>query len=771
MRKIIRMPEDIRVVPGILLALIIWVSVQAATLQNLRFGITEKRSRLVYQLDNLSPYEIDFDKSTVRITFESLTINYDQLDAAKRNRGGMFADFSYSEQNGKVLFEITASEAFHIRYFELTDPDRLVVDLYPRKPAPVTTTPKIKDKPNYESKQETLAAKPTTSEEVVLDQPADTLQAEEETAMHATESSVPDQEQETPQTPPPDVQSQKGQGAPGWLYIGLPIVIVILLIIGFTALRRAKRDEPKEEAELETEEEWSYSGDRFRKLLQIDRSLEPAEPDVIDEGHEGDGEVVGNPEAEPRSPEEDIERDDKDDKLKEKDDQEEHTESEETVKESTPAEEDISEPAKLEETDEKISEDVEAGDQSREKDIPEQRKPVDSSVEEPETETEEKSAEETSEAAKKPTKDDTTAEPKDTEKTDGDEAPVRIQFFDGEDKPEESVSVKNTADKPPSGRRVVDAGEAILDIDKGAVQWPIHILDGERTGRIMVIDDEVEIVSFLQEYLESENYDVLGLTDGREAIGIFSKWHPDLVITDVVMPGLSGINLVEKIRENHYLDKVIFLSGRTEKDNVAKSFPDELENGQFEFFRKPLSLVQIGGRIRDYFSTAQEILYLNIENPDNFEEILEPLNPHQLVPLQQFLWDKIFEISANILGRRIEPYFITDRMEPPANYMHRMGCQEREDYCIANICFGSNPVCAAGKLRGEIEVMRQILTEFRKEYLESVKDQSENEGDSGNPSSGNDATEPTSPATTPEKETDSPPPRQSLDRPEVIRKR
>jgi len=52
--------------------------------------------------------------------------------------------------------------------------------------------------------------------------------------------------------------------------------------------------------------------------------------------------------------------------------------------------------------------------------------------------------------------------------------------------------------------------------------------------------------------------------------------------------------------------------------------------------------------------------------------------------------------------------------------MRRMGCQERRDYCIASKCIVSNPSCAANRLRAELEIMRQILMEFRAEYLRRI---------------------------------------------------
>ena len=285
-----------------------------------------------------------------------------------------------------------------------------------------------------------------------------------------------------------------------------------------------------------------------------------------------------------------------------------------------------------------------------------------------------------------------------------------------------------TAPSREAVHEVLDQAGAVLDFEEGILTWPVHILEGDRAGRIMVVDDEPEVVKALEQLLNQENYDVMGLTDGRSALEKYQDWNPDLVITDVVMPGLSGVDLIHKLKEQNGLRKVIFLSGRTERDSVSQEFEQELAEGRYEFFRKPLSTAQFVGRIRDYFSTAQEILKLNLLNAKKFEAELQHLGPHELVPLEHFICDKIFEISSSLLGRRIEPYYITDRMEPAANYKRRMGCQERDDYCIADVCFASNPHCAANKLRGELEVMRQIIEEFRDEYVGRVSSSLGEEG-------------------------------------------
>ncbi|MFH1861566.1 MAG: response regulator, partial [bacterium] len=246
-------------------------------------------------------------------------------------------------------------------------------------------------------------------------------------------------------------------------------------------------------------------------------------------------------------------------------------------------------------------------------------------------------------------------------------------------------------------RQVVEETSAELDLMNGQLTWLIRLQESEHPGRIMIVDDEAAIVSSLREYLERERFEVLGFTDSQTALKEFAEFHPDLLIVDVVMPGMDGVELVKKIRQQNQLGKVIFLSGKIDRETVVREFEKELDSGKYEFFRKPYSLQQISGRIKDYFNEAKLLVNLNLTDAGKLERELKSLSPVQLIPLQRFLWEKIFEVVTNLLKRRIESFYILDRLEPTSNYQHRVGCRKPEDACISDECFTSDSECVAAK--------------------------------------------------------------------------
>ena len=58
-------------------------------------------------------------------------------------------------------------------------------------------------------------------------------------------------------------------------------------------------------------------------------------------------------------------------------------------------------------------------------------------------------------------------------------------------------------------------------------------------AKVLVVDDEPDVVSFLRVWLEAVGYDVHGAFDGQEALRLFSRYQPDLAIADLLMPGMN----------------------------------------------------------------------------------------------------------------------------------------------------------------------------------------------------------------------------------------
>jgi len=108
-------------------------------------------------------------------------------------------------------------------------------------------------------------------------------------------------------------------------------------------------------------------------------------------------------------------------------------------------------------------------------------------------------------------------------------------------------------------------------------------------ARIMVVDDEREISSFVQELLEHRGHEVQSLSDSRRAMDLFVEFQPDLCILDFHMPYISGSVLLDRIKAADPTTEVIFL---TAQDETALAV-DLMRRGARDFLLKPIDLNQL----------------------------------------------------------------------------------------------------------------------------------------------------------------------------------
>jgi DNA-binding response OmpR family regulator len=104
--------------------------------------------------------------------------------------------------------------------------------------------------------------------------------------------------------------------------------------------------------------------------------------------------------------------------------------------------------------------------------------------------------------------------------------------------------------------------------------------------RILVVDDEIHVVRLLQKYLSSKSYDVYTATDGAEAIQMVKNVKPHIVLLDIIMPGIGGIETLKEIKKINPETSVIMITAIVDEDLANKS----LELGADDYIPKPIDL-------------------------------------------------------------------------------------------------------------------------------------------------------------------------------------
>ena len=118
---------------------------------------------------------------------------------------------------------------------------------------------------------------------------------------------------------------------------------------------------------------------------------------------------------------------------------------------------------------------------------------------------------------------------------------------------------------------------------------------------ILVVDDETTLRETLVDALEAEGFRVVAAADGREALAVFRAERPDLVLLDLMLPELSGIEVCRIIRAESGVPIVMLTAKDSEIDKVVG-----LELGADDYVTKPFSVRELSARIRALFRRTEQ---------------------------------------------------------------------------------------------------------------------------------------------------------------------
>ena len=114
--------------------------------------------------------------------------------------------------------------------------------------------------------------------------------------------------------------------------------------------------------------------------------------------------------------------------------------------------------------------------------------------------------------------------------------------------------------------------------------------------KILIVDDEPNIIVPLEFLMEQNNYDVRVAANGEQALEVISAYDPDLILLDIMLPGIDGYEVCQKIRKNPKFKhtKIIFLSAMARSIDLAKG----MELAADEYITKPFSTADVVEKIR-----------------------------------------------------------------------------------------------------------------------------------------------------------------------------
>ncbi|MHB8907554.1 MAG: response regulator [Syntrophales bacterium] len=105
-------------------------------------------------------------------------------------------------------------------------------------------------------------------------------------------------------------------------------------------------------------------------------------------------------------------------------------------------------------------------------------------------------------------------------------------------------------------------------------------------GKILVVDDEAEVVRLLKDFLTSKGYEVATALNGAEALDKVREMKPDIVLLDIIMPGIGGIDTLKEIKKIDPTIAVIMVTAVVDEELANRA----VKLGAFDYITKPINI-------------------------------------------------------------------------------------------------------------------------------------------------------------------------------------
>lgn len=137
--------------------------------------------------------------------------------------------------------------------------------------------------------------------------------------------------------------------------------------------------------------------------------------------------------------------------------------------------------------------------------------------------------------------------------------------------------------------------------------------------KILIADDDAFILDYISRILKSEKFELITATNGKEALTLFENNHPDLVLLDVMMPQMDGLEVCAKIREQNALIPIILLTAKQQTSDKVEG----LQTGADDYITKPFERQEFLARIERNLKRSrllQQVSSSTVQGQPTFSE-------------------------------------------------------------------------------------------------------------------------------------------------------
>jgi DNA-binding response OmpR family regulator len=115
--------------------------------------------------------------------------------------------------------------------------------------------------------------------------------------------------------------------------------------------------------------------------------------------------------------------------------------------------------------------------------------------------------------------------------------------------------------------------------------------------KILIVDDDVMVLESLKHNLSHQGYDCITASDGVQALSMARVYGPDLIISDVMMPGFSGLDLLSMLKQFYLSNVPVIIISSHDKSDIIRS---SMGLGAAYFVPKPIDFKELNGIVKQY---------------------------------------------------------------------------------------------------------------------------------------------------------------------------
>ncbi len=142
-------------------------------------------------------------------------------------------------------------------------------------------------------------------------------------------------------------------------------------------------------------------------------------------------------------------------------------------------------------------------------------------------------------------------------------------------------------------------------------------MEKHMNAKVLLVDDEEDFVSTLSQRLKVRGLKVTGTHRGEDAVKLADEQQFDVIVLDLAMPGMDGLETMKQIKENHPDAEIIILSGQ----GTVKTSIEAMKLGAEDFLEKPVDLKELLAKIDE--AQNKRILILQKQSKDEIKDILK----------------------------------------------------------------------------------------------------------------------------------------------------